>query len=122
VTARIRISGLLVAAVALAGQIALGAVILRAPSAQAEAASLASVSFFCHAGGASTKLPHHPPTWHISALAQAVAGAASLLGPASPCIPAPVAPALSIPRPQAPRAPPSVVRLAHEPRGPPVLT
>jgi hypothetical protein len=122
VIARVRLFGLLAAAIALAGQIALGAVILRTPAGPSEAATLASVSLFCHAGSASQRVPHHLPTAQLSALAQALAQAASLLGPAKPCLPAPSAPVLFVLRPLSPRAPPAAVRLAAQPRGPPPLT
>jgi hypothetical protein len=120
VISRARLLGLLAAAIALAGQIALGAVILRTPSIQSEAATLASVSLFCHAGN-SRPVPHHAPASRLSALAQAVAGAASLLGPARPCLPAPTVPTLLALHAAAPRAPPQTVRLAAQPRGPPAL-
>ncbi len=119
--ARTRLFGLLAAAVALAGQIALGAVILRTPAGPSETATLASVSLFCHAGGTTQPVPHRAPAVRLSALAQALAQAASLLGPTKPCLPAPSAPALFVLRPLSPRAPPAAVRLAAQPRGPPPL-
>ncbi len=120
-----RFFGLIAAAIALAGQIALGAVVLRAPAPQSELARLDAVALLCHVGGPpggeSKTLPRHPSGVQLSALAQAVAQAAGLLGPASVWLRAPVVPARFILRPLSPRAPPAGVRLAAQPRGPPTL-
>jgi hypothetical protein len=116
---------LLAAMIALAGQIALGSVVLRASGGPTEAARLDAVALLCHAGGAAAmhgkSLPHHPSGVQLSALAQALAQAAGLLGPASVRLCAPQVPALFIPQPWSARAPPASVRLAAQPRGPPSL-
>jgi hypothetical protein len=117
--------GLIAAVIALAGQIALGAVVLRSPAGASDAARLDAVAVLCHVGGTtsgeSKTLPHHPSGVPVSALAQAVAQAAGLLGPASASLRAPIIPARFILRPLSPRAPPAGARLAAQPRGPPTL-
>ncbi len=124
--ARGRFFGLIAAVVALAAQIALGAVIVRAPSPQSELASLDAVAVICHTGGvaagaaAGKALPHRPPGVRLSAIAQAVLQAAGLIGPASFFVPAPSLWARAAARPFSPRAPPSLARLAAQARAPPL--
>lgn len=124
--ARGRVLGLLVAAVALAGQIALGAVVLGAPAQKPATAQLAAVALLCHPGGnsagAAKRLPHPPANPAFAAVALAAAQAANLLGPASLCLRAPPARAPAIPEPPRPAAAPPALRLAAQPRAPPSLT
>jgi len=124
---RARLSGLLAALIALAGQIALGAVVLRAPARPSPIATLDAASLLCGASADTNKAPaHHRPDQHpaglaFSAIAQALAQSGSLLGPASLSFPMPAAQAPSLLRPSPPTAAPSLLRLAAQPRAPPSL-
>ncbi|HUC16821.1 MAG TPA: hypothetical protein VMA37_03930 [Acetobacteraceae bacterium] len=119
-TTRTRFSGLLAALIALAGQIALGAVILRAPTQPSPIATLDAASLLCGPSSGPHKAPtHHPASLALAALTQALAQSTGLLGSASValCVPAGQAPSLL--RPPSLDAPPSLSRLAAQPRAPP---
>ncbi|HWA80390.1 MAG TPA: hypothetical protein VG848_08785 [Acetobacteraceae bacterium] len=120
---RTRLSGLLAAIIALAGQIALGAVILRAPAAPSPIATLDAASVLCGPLAGTNEAPrhHHPIGLALSALAQALAQSSSLLGPANLSFPMPAVQAPSLLPPPPPAAAPSLVRLSAQPRAPPSL-
>ncbi len=120
---RAHLSGLLAAIIALAGQIALGAVILRAPAQPSPIATLDAASVLCGPSAGTNKAPrqHHPIGLALSALAQALAQSGSLLGPANLSFPMPAAQAPSLLRPPPPAAAPPLSRLAAQPRAPPFL-
>ncbi len=116
-------SGLLLAALALAGQVLLGCLVMPEAAAQ-------GIGAICHADGAAPEGPAPGPAPHhrhgSGCILCPLCAAAAMPGliPAGP--PPVTAPALqpaaraAVPPPA--RAPPSRPRLAALPRGPPVLT
>jgi len=113
-------SGLLLALLALAMQLAFGAVVPRIEI----ASTLAGATAICHADETSDQAPpapHHPADCPICPLCVSLSGPAFALT-AHPALPTPrvvmVAPAVVLPPAT---APPSTVVLAARPRGPPTI-
>jgi hypothetical protein len=113
---------LLAAILALAGQIAFGAVLADAGEISGQSATFAAATFICGPEtGSGHQVPahHHAPAGTLNPLLLALAQSGTLLAPVDPMVAAPAAPALrQAPRPPA-RAPPSTVLAAAYPRGPP---
>jgi hypothetical protein len=123
-----RLPGLLLAMLALAGQIAFGGLVPPVDAAESPLAGLDSLGVICHAASegnpGESPAPHrHSPDCAICPLCVAMtAPAAALLSP-GPMLPAPPTDTVTAESPRPPaRAPPSAPPRAAQPRGPPVLT
>jgi hypothetical protein len=120
---RARFLGLLAAVLALGGEIALGAVVIAPPTVPTAFSTVSATAIICHAGspsdGPAKPLRRQSPDPGLLAVMQAVAQSATLLGAPAIFLAAPAVTALPLRRPPVAHAPPDLVRLAAEPRGPP---
>jgi hypothetical protein len=116
--------GLLAALLALAGQVAFGAVVPRDDTLRAAFAELAAASFICHTDAADQKSPaphHRAPDGALCLFCQAVAQAGILLAPVPLPFRLPTLQPVHDALPPPSRAPPSRALVAAYPRGPPPL-
>lgn len=114
---------LILAMVALAGQVALGALLPAQRTAQDGLATLAAASVLCqpdqtHHNG---RTHHHAPAKAACPLNQAIAQAGILLDPPAFVLTVPLLPVLRTSFPPPVRAPPAIRIAAAFPRGPPPL-
>jgi hypothetical protein len=121
-----RLFGLVAAIVALAGQVALGAVVQRVTSPQAELAALAAVSIICHASHNSgsddgKSLPPPVSDWALCPLDHALAHGWTLLTPSLIRLAPPTMLAARTTFTPPARAPPFRFLTSVYPRGPPAL-
>jgi len=118
-----RLTGLMAALIALATQLALGAMLPVGASASRALDALATVAVICHPqhapvpGGKPKPAPQ--PDRALCPLMQAIAQSGAVLRPSAIALPPPAEMAWR-PAPPAPSAPPHIARLAAAyPRGPP---
>lgn len=123
---RARLVGLTAAVVALAGQIAIGAVVPQVAATPSQLAALAAVSFICHAHGNAgddqKPMPgHHAPELTLFPLSEDLTQFGALLSPPLVFLAPPGAQAVRVSFVPPARAPPSCFFGSAYARGPPFL-
>jgi len=120
-----RLLGVLIAAIALAGQIALGALVPQGTTPETQLAELATTSFICHSedkpDSRDGKPHHHAPDCALCPLCQAIAQSGALIHPSAISLLVPLIAPVSNAVPPPSRATPLFGLATVYPRGPPPL-